>query len=189
LHVENALNLPNQKPSVLNQRVSHNLDDLTKANVSQTPTEKLTEPPKSTTVIPKAEEKMTESTNSRETILSLDDIEAVLNVQIENLKAKQTPVSFHFTHSIIFNEFTCLNCVIKIKVTDEISKRVKIFTTNWPKLSENVKQKMSELVKQLDAKDFKTANYIHVKLMLDYSFEVSQWMVGIKKLIHLNLEE
>jgi len=79
--------------------------------------------------------------------------------------------------------------VIKIKVTDEISKRVKIFTTNWPKLSENVQIKMSELVKQLEANDFKTANEIHVKLMLDYSFEVSQWMVGIKKLIHLNLEE
>ena len=95
LHAEKALNLSNQKPTVLNQRVSHNLDNLTKTKVSQTPTEKLTEPPKST-VAPKTEEKTVESTtNASEAILSVDQIEAILNVQIENLKAKQTPVSFH----------------------------------------------------------------------------------------------
>jgi len=96
-----VLNLPNQKPSVLNQRVSHNLDDLTKTNVSQIPTEKLTEPPKST-VISKTEEKNAESIITREAMLSVDQIEAILHVQIENLRAKQTPVSFHIIHSNVF---------------------------------------------------------------------------------------
>ena len=101
MHAEKALNLSNQKPSVLNQRVSHNLGDLTRTNVSQTPIEKLTEPPKST-VISKTEEKTNpESTNAKEALLNLENIEAILNEQIENLKAKNTPVSIHITHFIL----------------------------------------------------------------------------------------
>ncbi len=36
----------------------------------------------------------------------------------------------------------------------------------------------------LDKSELKTADDIHVNLMLDYPSEVSLWMVGIKKLIH-----
>ena len=36
----------------------------------------------------------------------------------------------------------------------------------------------------LKAAELVKANDIHIKLMMDYPSEVSQWMVGIKRLIH-----
>ncbi len=38
--------------------------------------------------------------------------------------------------------------------------------------------------KDLENSEFNSANEIHIKLMMDYPSEVSQWMVGIKRLIH-----
>lgn len=40
----------------------------------------------------------------------------------------------------------------------------------------------------LDNSEFSTANDLHVRLMLDFPSEVSQWMVGVKKLIHELIE-
>lgn len=39
------------------------------------------------------------------------------------------------------------------------------------------------LVQNLNNKELKAANELHVRLMMDYPSEVSQWMVGIKKLV------
>lgn len=71
---------------------------------------------------------------------------------------------------------------------DDILKRVKIFLTSWTKLNETVKLKMFNLTKHLDNSELSAANDIHVRLMLDFPSEVSQWMVGIKKLIHELIE-
>jgi len=40
------------------------------------------------------------------------------------------------------------------------------------------------MYKDLESSDLNQANDIHIRLMLDYPSEVSQWMVGIKRLIH-----
>jgi hypothetical protein len=42
---------------------------------------------------------------------------------------------------------------------------------------------MSQLVKCLEKNELNTANDIHLRLILDYPSEVTQWMVGFKKLI------
>ena len=42
---------------------------------------------------------------------------------------------------------------------------------------------MNKLVAALQAEDGNTAHLIHVALMVDHVAEVSQWMVGIKRLI------
>ena len=47
-----------------------------------------------------------------------------------------------------------------------------------------LKVKLNFISKALEANQFKTANEIHLSLMMDYPAEVSQWMVGIKRLIH-----
>lgn len=85
-----------------------------------------------------------------------------------------------------------------------MSKRIKVFVSNWPKLNDKVKIRMNNLIKglnfkisnfyqlikkyfliiALDKSELKEADDIHVSLMLDFPSEVSLWMVGIKKLIH-----
>jgi len=67
---------------------------------------------------------------------------------------------------------------------NDILKRVKIFVTKWPKLGNQVKVRMLKLAKALEKEELKTADELHVSIMLDYPSEVSLWMVGIKKLIH-----
>lgn len=50
---------------------------------------------------------------------------------------------------------------------------------------------MNQLVKSLEKNELNTANDIHLRLILDYPSEVTQWMVGFKKLIHelININE
>ncbi|CAF0877174.1 unnamed protein product [Brachionus calyciflorus] len=170
LHSENTTT---QKRTILNQRVAHSLTGIN-ANDS-TKDEKLTEPPKFTSpptsqvplIKPISEQDAkTESDNSSLNENSIEELEKALVTNVQKLKDNG----------------------IVVRTCDDIMKRVKIFVTNWPKLNDNVKQKMFNLIKALENSELKTANDIHVRLMLDFPSEVSQWMVGIKKLIHELIE-
>lgn len=68
---------------------------------------------------------------------------------------------------------------------DDVRRRLEIFKRQWAsgKLSKRVREEMSKLVAALEAGDGNTAHLIHVSLMVDHVAEVSQWMVGIKRLI------
>jgi len=81
-----------------------------------------------------------------------------------------------------------LSVVSDVKLLDDVRKRISIFNQSWieGKLSPKVKSKMVELASALSSKQLKEADSIHQSLIVDYSNEVKQWMVGIKKIIVLS---
>uniref|UniRef100_A0A452GFK7 Steroid receptor RNA activator 1 n=1 Tax=Gopherus agassizii TaxID=38772 RepID=A0A452GFK7_9SAUR len=78
----------------------------------------------------------------------------------------------------------CRNTVQK-QVCDDISRRLAVFWELWlqGKLSAPVRKRMNILVQELQRRHWDVADEIHRSLMVDHVNEVSQWMVGIKRLI------
>lgn len=73
----------------------------------------------------------------------------------------------------------------KKQVCDDISRRLALLQEQWTggKLSMPVKKRMALLVQELSGHQWEAADDIHRSLMVDHVTEVSQWMVGVKRLI------
>ncbi|XP_007517655.1 steroid receptor RNA activator 1 [Erinaceus europaeus] len=73
----------------------------------------------------------------------------------------------------------------KKQVCDDISRRLALLQEQWAagKLSVPVKRRMALLVQELSRHHWDAADDIHRSLMVDHVTEVSQWMVGVKRLI------
>ncbi|EGW09247.1 steroid receptor RNA activator 1 isoform X1 [Cricetulus griseus] len=73
----------------------------------------------------------------------------------------------------------------KKQVYDDISRRLALLQEQWAggKLSIPVKKRMALLVQELLHHHWDAADDIHRSLMVDHVTEVSQWMVGVKRLI------
>ncbi|CAD7678961.1 unnamed protein product [Nyctereutes procyonoides] len=73
----------------------------------------------------------------------------------------------------------------KKQVCDDISRRLALLQEQWAggKLSVSVKKRMALLVQELSSHQWDAADNIHCSLMVDHVTEVSQWMVGVKRLI------
>ncbi|XP_064609383.1 steroid receptor RNA activator 1-like [Liolophura sinensis] len=80
---------------------------------------------------------------------------------------------------------SCKEC-LKERAKEEIRKKMLLFREAWEQnnISSPVKVKMSYLAIALTEKRFAAAFDIHLGLMVDYTAEVNNWMVGIKRLIH-----
>ncbi|XP_012687979.2 steroid receptor RNA activator 1 isoform X1 [Clupea harengus] len=74
---------------------------------------------------------------------------------------------------------------VKKQVCDDVDKRLKLFEEMWKcgKLSLPVKKRMNLLVQEMKSRDWDAADEIHRSLIVDHVNEVSQWMVGVKRLI------
>ncbi|NXJ81139.1 SRA1 protein, partial [Trogon melanurus] len=79
---------------------------------------------------------------------------------------------------------TCRPSVQK-QVCDDIGRRLTVLGDAWAqgKLSAPVRKRMSLLVKELQQQHWDAADEIHRSLMVDHVNEVSQWLVGVKRLI------
>ncbi|KAL8194124.1 UNVERIFIED_CONTAM: hypothetical protein K2H54_000647 [Gekko kuhli] len=71
------------------------------------------------------------------------------------------------------------------QVCDDISKRLVTLEQMWiqGKLSAPVRRGMRILTEELKCQHWDAADEIHRSLMVDHINEVSQWMVGVKRLI------
>ncbi|XP_023371695.1 steroid receptor RNA activator 1 [Otolemur garnettii] len=71
------------------------------------------------------------------------------------------------------------------QVCDDINRRLALLQQQWAggKLSMSVKKRMALLVEELSSHQWDAADDIHRSLMVDHVTEVSQWMVGVKRLI------
>ncbi|XP_065842303.1 steroid receptor RNA activator 1-like [Oscarella lobularis] len=71
------------------------------------------------------------------------------------------------------------------KFRADIERRLNLLKNDWEseRLSMDVKQRMAKLIRGLACGDYDSAYRIHVSLMVDSVTEVSQWMVGIKRII------
>ncbi|KAL4659826.1 steroid receptor RNA activator 1 [Arapaima gigas] len=74
---------------------------------------------------------------------------------------------------------------VKKQVCDDIERRMKLFEEMWrsEKLSLPVRRRMNMLVQEMKKHDWDRADEIHRALIVDHVNEVSQWMVGVKRLI------
>ncbi|XP_030622070.1 steroid receptor RNA activator 1 [Chanos chanos] len=74
---------------------------------------------------------------------------------------------------------------VRKQVCDDIQRRLNLFVEMWNagKLSAPVKRRMTRLAQELKNKHLDAADEIHRGLMVDFVNEVSQWMVGVKRLI------
>ncbi|RLW02882.1 hypothetical protein DV515_00007022 [Chloebia gouldiae] len=71
------------------------------------------------------------------------------------------------------------------QVCNDIGRRLTVLKDAWAqgKLSAPVRKRMSLLVQELQQQHWDAADEIHRSLMVDHVNEVSQWMVGVKRLI------
>ncbi|NXD76365.1 SRA1 protein, partial [Halcyon senegalensis] len=74
---------------------------------------------------------------------------------------------------------------VQKQVCDDIGRRLTVLEDAWVqgKLSAPVRKRMSLLVQELQQQHWDTADEIHRSLMVDHVNEVSQWLVGVKRLI------
>ncbi|KAM9311564.1 steroid receptor RNA activator 1 [Gastrophryne carolinensis] len=75
--------------------------------------------------------------------------------------------------------------LIKKQVFMDICRRLTMLEEMWNsgKLSNSVRKRMGILVKEMKCQNWNSADEIHRSLMVDHVNEVSQWMVGVKRLI------
>ncbi|OPJ88284.1 steroid receptor RNA activator 1 [Patagioenas fasciata] len=74
---------------------------------------------------------------------------------------------------------------VQKQVCDDIGRRLTVLEDAWAqgKLSAPVRKRMSLLVQELQQQHWDAADEIHRSLMVDHVNEVSQWLVGVKRLI------
>ncbi|XP_059681464.1 steroid receptor RNA activator 1 [Gavia stellata] len=74
---------------------------------------------------------------------------------------------------------------VQKQLCDDIGRRLTVLGDSWAqgKLSAPVRKRMSLLVQELQQQHWDAADEIHRSLMVDYVNEVSQWLVGVKRLI------
>ncbi|KAM9846567.1 steroid receptor RNA activator 1 [Aulostomus maculatus] len=71
------------------------------------------------------------------------------------------------------------------QVCDDVAKRLHLLQESWTsgRLSLPVRRRMRNLSLELQSGNWDSADEIHRSLMVDHVTEVSQWMVGVKRLI------
>ncbi|NXD15260.1 SRA1 protein, partial [Nothocercus nigrocapillus] len=74
---------------------------------------------------------------------------------------------------------------VQKQVCEDIGRRLTVLGDMWAqgKLSAPVRKRMSLLVQELERRSWDAADEIHRSLMVDHVNEVSQWLVGVKRLI------
>ncbi|KAM9332516.1 steroid receptor RNA activator 1 isoform 2-T2 [Pholidichthys leucotaenia] len=87
---------------------------------------------------------------------------------------------------LVLNE-ALTNCrrSVRDQVCNDMAKRLRLLEDSWRsgRLSILVKRRMGTLALELRSAHWDAADEIHRSLMVDYVTEVSQWMVGVKRLI------
>ncbi|XP_018517450.1 steroid receptor RNA activator 1 [Lates calcarifer] len=74
---------------------------------------------------------------------------------------------------------------VKDQVCNDMAKRLRLLEDSWRsgRLSLPVRRRMDTLAQELQSGHWDVADEIHRSLMVDHVTEVSQWMVGVKRLI------
>uniref|UniRef100_A0A8C2IAS5 Steroid receptor RNA activator 1 n=1 Tax=Cyprinus carpio TaxID=7962 RepID=A0A8C2IAS5_CYPCA len=97
----------------------------------------------------------------------------------------ETEPSFEDVQEPLYGALNACRHTVKKQICDDVERRLKLFEDMWKsgKLSHLVKHRMHRLSQDLKRKNWDAADEIHRGLMVDHVAEVSQWMVGVKRLI------
>lgn len=87
--------------------------------------------------------------------------------------------------SVLNGALTACRRAVKAQVCNEVAKRLHLMEDSWRsgRLSLPVRRRMDTLSAELQKGRWDAADDIHRSLMVDHVTEVSQWMVGVKRLI------
>ncbi|XP_076605798.1 steroid receptor RNA activator 1 [Chaetodon auriga] len=87
--------------------------------------------------------------------------------------------------SVLNQALTACRQTVKDQVCNDVAKRLRLLEDSWRagRLSLPVRRRMDALSLELQAGRWDSADEIHRSLMVDHVTEVSQWMVGVKRLI------
>jgi len=101
------------------------------------------------------------------------------------LQASKEPENHHNVMDQLYFALDKCSATIEAKAHDDVKKKLDILENQWHSnsLSKNVKDRLVTLASAISNGNYEEAFSIHQSLMVDYSNEVSQWMIGIKKLI------
>lgn len=85
-----------------------------------------------------------------------------------------------------FDEAVSKCTKLQPRVLEDINRKLQLFMEMWTagQLSESVKCRMCKMAEDISKGLYENAWKVHLNLMVDYTAEVNQWMVGIKRLIH-----
>ncbi|NXL03518.1 SRA1 protein, partial [Mesembrinibis cayennensis] len=85
----------------------------------------------------------------------------------------------------LMEALTACRPTVQKQVCDDIGRRLTVLGDAWAqgKLSAPVRKRMNLLVQELQQQHWDAADEIHRSLMVDHVNEVSQWLVGVKRLI------
>ncbi|XP_072520740.1 steroid receptor RNA activator 1 [Salminus brasiliensis] len=108
-----------------------------------------------------------------------------LTAQTNSSRQTENEPNFDNVQAPLLWALTACRQSVKKQVCDDVERRLKLFEDMWKsgKLSLAVKCRMNGLSQELKNKKWDAADEIHRALMVDYVNEVSQWMVGVKRLI------
>ncbi|XP_051793570.1 steroid receptor RNA activator 1 [Acanthochromis polyacanthus] len=87
---------------------------------------------------------------------------------------------------LVLNRALCAcRHAVKDQVCNDVAKRLRLLEDSWRsgRLSLPVRRRMDALSLELQSGRWDSADEIHRSLMVDHVTEVSQWMVGVKRLI------
>ncbi|XP_036976495.1 steroid receptor RNA activator 1 [Acanthopagrus latus] len=87
--------------------------------------------------------------------------------------------------SVLSQALAACRQAVKDQVCNDVAKRLHLLEDSWRsgRLSLSVRRRMTALSLDLQAGHWDSADEIHRSLMVDHVTEVSQWMVGVKRLI------
>ncbi|XP_022625140.1 steroid receptor RNA activator 1 isoform X1 [Seriola dumerili] len=87
--------------------------------------------------------------------------------------------------SVLERALTVCRQTVKDQVCNDVAKRLRFLEDSWRsgRLSLPVRRRMDTLAQELQLGHWDAADEIHRSLMVDHVTEVSQWMVGVKRLI------
>ncbi|XP_028428602.1 steroid receptor RNA activator 1 isoform X2 [Perca flavescens] len=87
--------------------------------------------------------------------------------------------------SVLNGALAACRQTVKAQVCSDVEKRLRLLEDSWRsgRLSLPVRRRMDTLSLALQLGQWDSADEIHRSLMVDHVTEVSQWMVGVKRLI------
>ncbi|XP_051250808.1 steroid receptor RNA activator 1 [Dicentrarchus labrax] len=87
--------------------------------------------------------------------------------------------------SVLNRALAACRQTVKDQVCNDVAKRLHLLEDSWRsgRLSLPVRRRMDSLSLELQTGHWDSADEIHRSLMVDHVTEVSQWMVGVKRLI------
>ncbi|XP_033742947.1 steroid receptor RNA activator 1-like [Pecten maximus] len=118
------------------------------------------------------------------------DVHGTDTTVLQNSNISSEDELFEKVQQRIDNEFERCLPRLQGRAAEDVKRKLQILKENWKdkKLSKDVRGRIWDILQALENKDYDTAWERHLSLMVDFTAEVGQWLVAVKRIIHENRE-